>query len=626
MYIYSITAIILLLITFIIAKNKPKYRNIIIALNMVICAVYFIWRIWAIPVNDGWISLVLGIILYLAELFGITSFFIFQYMFFKKYHLKQQTIADYHDQILPFVDVLICTYNEPLDILQMTMASAAELDYPKDRFSVHVLDDGRRDELKELCRQYEIDYITRPDNKGAKAGNINNALKIIDGDLFAVLDADMLPKPDFLKRTVGYFVDRQVAFVQTPQVYYNQDMYQYNLRKSLPNEQDFFMREIQEARAAHNAVLHVGTNAVFRKEYVMKIGGYPDWSITEDMAVGMMLQAEGYRSVFINEELVYGLSATTFSELVKQRDRWCRGNLQVQKRHNPLFVKGLNFAQKIAYIDGTMYWFANIQKMIYISCPLIFLLFHTMILNASLNELIAIYFPYFLEQILIFRVLLENTRSLLWAHFYEMVMAPHLVVSLVKELFNIKVGFNVTAKENIVTKRYFQLKMVLPHIVMILLTFLAWVVSYNSLIQGQIVFGSFLINLFWSIYNLAGLAVALLVAWQKPIFRKMERMRTKETLMTKMIKDNRVYNAFVTDISGIGIGISFDKDNDLKIGDPVIIDFGNFNIPCKIIRCQGQRAAANYDHASPDQFRKLMKVFMANIVPYYDVHVTQVYE
>ena len=382
MYIYSIIAITSLLITYLIARKWPKYRNIIITLNMIICTVYFIWRIGAIPINDGWLSLILGIVLYLAELFGITSFFIFQYMFFKKYHLKKQSLDDYKNQVLPFVDVLICTYNESLDILRMTMAAAADLDYPKDRFRVHILDDGRREELKVMCGQYDIDYITRDDNKGAKAGNINNALKVIQGDLFAVLDADMLPKPEFLQRTVGYFADRQVAFVQTPQVYYNQDMYQYNLHKPLPNEQDFFMREIQEARAAHNAVLHVGTNALFRKEYVLKIGGYPDWSITEDMAVGMMLQAAGYRSVFVNEELVYGLSATTFSELVKQRDRWCRGNLQVQKRHNPLFTKGLTFAQKIAYIDGTMYWFANIQKMIYISCPLIFLLFHTMILNA----------------------------------------------------------------------------------------------------------------------------------------------------------------------------------------------------------------------------------------------------
>lgn len=68
--------------------------------------------------------------------------------------------------------------------------------------------------------------------------------------LFAVLDADMIPKKEFLQKTVGYFSDDNMAFVQTPQVYYNQDIYQYNLGRNIPNEQDFFMRDIQEARAS----------------------------------------------------------------------------------------------------------------------------------------------------------------------------------------------------------------------------------------------------------------------------------------------------------------------------------------------------------------------------------------
>lgn len=125
------------------------------------------------------------------------------------------------------------------------------------------------------------------------------------------------------------------------------------------------MRDIEVARAASNAVLHVGTNAVFRKKYVLEIGGYPTCSITEDMAVGMLLQAKGYDSEFINEELVLGLSATTFTELVKQRDRWCRGNLQVMKKFNVLFNKGLTFGQKIAYLDGVIYWLSSIQKIIF---------------------------------------------------------------------------------------------------------------------------------------------------------------------------------------------------------------------------------------------------------------------
>jgi Glycosyltransferases, probably involved in cell wall biogenesis len=177
-----------------------------------------------------------------------------------------------------------------------------------------------------------------------------------------------------LKNTVGYFIDENMAFVQTPQVYYNKDMYQHNLNQDIPNEQDFFMRDVEEARASKRATLHVGTNAVFRRKYVEEIGGYPTSSITEDMAVGMLLQNRGYDSVFLNEELVLGLSANNFEELVKQRDRWCRGNLQAFKSFNPIFMKGLTFSQKIAYIDGVLYWLSSIQKMIFILSPIIFYL------------------------------------------------------------------------------------------------------------------------------------------------------------------------------------------------------------------------------------------------------------
>ena len=77
-----------------------------------------------------------------------------------------------------------------------------------------------------------------------------------------------------------------------------------------------------------------------------------------------MKDTDSRKLIFVNEELVLGLSAVTFEELVKQRDRWCRGNLQVLKHFNPIFMKGLSFSQRIAYFDGAVYWFSNLQKMI----------------------------------------------------------------------------------------------------------------------------------------------------------------------------------------------------------------------------------------------------------------------
>ena len=226
---YLFITLSLLLITSFLSRKNSSYRILLIIVNTTISLIYIIWRITVIPIHDGLISFILGITLYLAELLGLIAFFNFQYLFAKKYKLELKTLNDFSNKNIPNVDVLICTYNEPLALLEKTIAAATNMSYPKDKLKIYVCDDGKRNNLKSLCYKYKVNYITREDNEGAKAGNINNALKHIKGDLFAVLDADMIPKEEFLEKTVGYFSDDNMAFVQTPQVYYNQDMYQYNL-------------------------------------------------------------------------------------------------------------------------------------------------------------------------------------------------------------------------------------------------------------------------------------------------------------------------------------------------------------------------------------------------------------
>lgn len=532
---YYLTIMMLLLAGgWMIARLYPQYRNFLMVISLLAYLVYIVWRAATIPIRSGTVSACMGILLYGAELMGGMAFFNFQYLFMGKKTLEIKTMDEYKEEDVPFVDILICTYNEPLYLLEMTIAAAANMEYPEERFKVYICDDGKREELKTLCDQYKIGYISRNDNTGAKAGNINNALSCIQGDLFVVLDADMIPKREFLSKTIGYFINPNVAFVQTPQVYYNQDMYQYNLSKRIPNEQDFFMRDIQTARASKNATLHVGTNAVFRRSFVLKIGGYPSYSITEDMAVGMTLQAKGYESVFVNEELVYGLSAATFSELLKQRDRWCRGNLQVIKRNNILFKKGLSVGQKIAYLDGGLYWLANIQKMIFILFPILYLLTGITIMTCRLNMLLSIFIPHIVGEYLVFSVLAPKTRGIKWSHYYETIMAPYLSVSIIKEFLNLKIHFNVTAKDTTIKNTTFQWTIVLPHIALLCLTIFSWVISVLRLVSGSIYMESFVINFIWSLFNLSGLVMAVRMAWQKPMYRKIERVLVKRRIVCNL--------------------------------------------------------------------------------------------
>ncbi|MCI9259235.1 MULTISPECIES: glycosyltransferase [Romboutsia] len=622
---YALIMVITLLLSYIVSKQKVEYRKILIFINAVVCCIYIIWRITVIPIHSGIISFLLGITLFLAEALGLISFLNFKYLFTKKYKLELKTLDDFQYGNIPYVDVLICTYNEPLYLLEKTIAASTNLDYPTHKFKIHVCDDGRRDSLKLLCKKYNVNYISRDNNEGAKAGNINNALKYLKGDLFAVLDADMIPKKEFLSRTVGYFTNENLAFVQVPQVYYNKDTYQYNLMKNIPNEQDFFMRDIQEARAARNAVLHVGTNALFKREYVDEIGGYPTCSITEDMAVGMLLQSRGYDSVFINEELVLGLSATTFTELVKQRDRWCRGNIQVLKHFNPIFTKGLTLPQKIAYFDGGVYWFSNLQKIVFILFPLIYLLTRKLIIDSSILTLLNMYIPFILGQILIFNTLSPGNRKLTWAHFYEIAMAPHLTLSILKEMLFFKTKFNVTLKEIQQDKKQFQFRVALPHIVIVIVTIIAWIVSTRLLIEKNIHVQAYLLNMIWSIYNFIGAIICIKVSYQKPIFRTSERININEDITVECDYKQNKFKAKILNLSEKGIGLKLNEELDLQCEETIKLDLKGSIFICKVSRINKDLLGLSFNKVTPYQMKLIMSIFTENMQPYYKIAKSQEY-
>lgn len=626
---FFLTSTLLLMLGFFISKINSKYKKILIVLNLLMSIIYVLWRITVIP-TDSLLNTILGVTLFSAELIGLMQFLTFKFLFSQEYSIEKQTIDDITEESLPTVDVLICTYNESVKLLEKTLVASLKLCYPKNKITINICDDGKRDSVKHLCDKYGVNWITRDDNIGAKAGNINNALKQLKGDLFAVLDADMIPTKEFLSKTVGYFSDENTAFVQTPQAYYNQDVYQFNLNKNIPNEQDFFMRKVQEGRASINAVLHVGTNAVFRKSYVDSIGGYPTCSITEDMAVGMQLQEQGYKTIFINEVLVLGLSANVYSDLIQQRDRWCRGNLQVMKQFNPLFSKRLSWKQKIAYTDGVLYWFSSIQKMIFLIAPLLFLLFGTKIIDADVKELLALFIPYILGQIFTFKSLCSDVRTLTWSHIYETSMAPHISFSILKEILGLKIKFNVTPKDTDTNKGYFQFKAAAPHMVLLALSLLALITGVYKLHNGSINIGSAAINFTWCIYNLYAIVVSIIVSYQKPTKLVNEDMGISKELMMKAKPVKSVYTDeyIVLDFSGQKTLIKYLGTKDLKVGDEILVKLRNdLSIKSTVNSSIGDK---NYDLVldkvnDTNVIKAIGELYIENIKPFYDVKINQRY-
>ena len=125
---YLIVAMGILLISFILAKIKPDLRKILIVVSIIICVIYIVWRLTTVPSNSI-LSDVLGGVLVIAELIGLDQFFTFQYLFMKKHVVKRKSLADFSYNDIPIVDVLICTYNEPVKLVEKTMLAALNMSY-----------------------------------------------------------------------------------------------------------------------------------------------------------------------------------------------------------------------------------------------------------------------------------------------------------------------------------------------------------------------------------------------------------------------------------------------------------------------------------------------------------------
>lgn len=525
--------LLLISAVFLASKKHPLAKKFFIVLSIVINIVYLVWRtVFTLPFNLGAVSICVGILLLFAEWMGFWQFLVFRLLFWTPYQDRQWPNESF--DVEPTVDVFISTYNESIKILKKTISGCQNLDYPKDRLNIYLCDDGRRSEIRLLCEELGVHYLTREDNKNAKAGNINNALKYTQGEFIMLLDADMVPKSFFLKKTIGYFVNKKMGFVQTPQMFYNPDPFQFNLKlyKKIPNEQDFFMRDIQGGRDNYNAVLHVGTNAVFRRKAIEDIGGIPTGTITEDMATGMLIQAKGYESRFVKEVLCTGLSVESFSDLVKQRERWCRGNIQVTKKWNPLTLKGLSPMQRVIYVDGLIYWFFGVQKMIYLICPLVYLIFGKVILNASLIDLLIFWFPSYLASIFAYKTLVPKSRSVNWSHVYEAATAPFLsLAALVEAIFSRPIPFRVTPKGIKSERTVISLHYALPHIVLLVSTLIGWTLALLRLdTSSALSINATVINLSWSVYNAYAITASILVCIERPRKRNFERLATQENI------------------------------------------------------------------------------------------------
>ncbi|WP_223199158.1 glycosyltransferase family 2 protein [Solihabitans fulvus] len=274
---------------------------------------------------------------------------------------------------VPSVDVFLPTAGEQLAILRNTYEHVSRLSW-SGRLLVWVLDDSARDEVRALAESFGFEYRTRPDRGHLKkAGNLNFGLRESDGDVIAILDADFVPRPDFLRQLVPYLEDPSTGIVQSPQCFDTEPAMNW-VERAAGAAQELFFRWLQPSRDADDAAICCGTNAIYRRGALAAIDGFPKLSHSEDMFTGIEMRKRGYRTRYVPVLLAKGLSPDTLTSFVNQQYRWCMGNLELLLSRE-FHRMELPWRMRLGFWNGFVSYFVNAVNAFTVPLPLIVMLF-----------------------------------------------------------------------------------------------------------------------------------------------------------------------------------------------------------------------------------------------------------
>ncbi|MEG4503084.1 glycosyltransferase [Microcoleus sp. F6_B4] len=512
-----------------ISPQPQKWsRAVVVAIVLALTIRYVLWRSLATLNLTDPLNGIFSLGLFFLEMLLVFNTSIQLYLMLRMKDRRREAdrmaVAVEAGNFTPPVDIFIPTYNEPTFILRRTVIGCQALDYPNKK--VYLLDDTKRPEIKLLAKELGCEYITRPDNIHAKAGNINHATALTNGELIVVFDADFIPTKNFLTRTVGFFQNPEIALVQTPQSFYNHDPISRNLglETVLAPEEEIFYRQIEIIKDSADSVVCCGTSFVVRRTALETAGGLVTDSICEDYFTGIRLSATGYRLVYLDEKLSAGLAAENIEAHLNQRLRWARGTLQAFFiDSNPLTIRGLTFVQRLSHLEGLLHWFTSLTKVLYLLIPLAYSFLGIIPLRASARELLYFFLPYYLVQLTVFSWLNRRSGSALLSDIYSFVQCIPLAVTVVSSMLNpFGKGFQVTPKGMASDRFRFNWNLGWPLIILFAATgFSLWhnlninlvknVASVQSISESAHLSKGISLGWIWSAYNLLMLGIALLI-------------------------------------------------------------------------------------------------------------------
>lgn len=548
------------------SSARQSIYRMLATLNLIFGLWYISWR-WSGTINPD--APIFSYIVLCAETSAYIALLFVTYNLWTDYEIISpsqptsmfQCIAtkdksDHDKNIRPIgVDIFIATYNEPTEIVALTIEDAKAVNYANTiDLNIYLLDDGNRTEMKELADNYSIKYLARVNNAGYKAGNLCNGLVYSYGDFVVVCDADTRLYPDFLEKTLGFFKDPLMAWVQTPQWFYDipqgtkpshffhQIMGRFGqifgtgleklgmktiLKDPWCSDPKLFYEIFLRRRNAANAAFCCGAGSIHRREALYEVALYHylqaekvtniqtkklnifqpiKLHISEDIYTSLLIHSyhkKKWKSVYLPEILSKMLSAKDFISRYKQLARYSTGALDMAKNNiNLFFGKGLTAPQKIIYFSTIFSYLSSIWQLVLFVTPCIYLFTNIPPVHVDYREMV--------KHIVPFIIISELT---LMAGLYGANNFAHRSVNLANFSINLIALYNILVKNNLkfhVTSKTrnkdgYHLILIMPQILIIVVSILGIFYALWGWSNGDFYAptSALTMNIVWIIFNIS---------------------------------------------------------------------------------------------------------------------------
>lgn len=542
---------------------------LMVGISLLATGRYVWWRCTSTLNFDDPVGLVFGIGLLMAEAYAWLVMLLGYVQNIRPLH--RGTVALPADSSTwPSIDIMIPSYNEDLSVVRATVYACLGLDWPKEKLHIHILDDGKRDSFKDFAAEVGVGYIRRPKNNHAKAGNINYALAQTSGEYVAIFDCDHIPTRVFLQISMGWFIkDPKLALIQTPHHFFSPDPFERNLSnfRKVPNEGGLFYGLIQDGNDLWNSTFFCGSCAILRRAPLEEVGGIAVETVTEDAHTSLRLHRKGYRSAYLRAPLSAGLATETLSAHIGQRIRWARGMAQILRTDNPLFGPGLSWQQRLCYVNAMLHFLSGIPRLIFLTAPLAFLIFHSYIIYAPALILVLYVLPHILHSSMTNSRIQGKYRYSFWGEVYEVVLSWYIARPTTVALFAPHKGsFNVTAKGGLVEKSYYDWVISRPYMLLVLANFIGLALGVYRYINGpEGEVAAVVVNMIWTLYNVLIIGSAVAVASEMKQVRRVHRVETNIPAIVRL-SSGHLLQATVMDFSLEGLRVSVNDMSKLPRG------------------------------------------------------------